>query len=587
VITIIGYRSSLFTFMFYLHTSNKTENLLRQLAEVIRLDSQTDIFSQELFVIQSKGVERMVSQNLADAFGGFANYRYFFPLDFLCYIAEQLGMTIRPDGFLRQTLLWRLYELLEDLDDPVYQPLYMYFQEGQGSLKRFQLACRLANLFDQYQLMRGEMLEAWQQQRLVTDLPGEVWQRALWLRLLKKSPGAEHRAALFTRVIETLKKTHQLSTSLPKRISIIGLHTMPPIFLDYLNNLAKHMDVHLLLLSPCRNYWGDIESRRSDRKRGWAGQDLERSNTGEDHPLLAGLGQQGRDFQNMMLAGADFSLEFSSYEETSEGTAYGKKTVLEKIQADILEGRLSRSKNPAVAENDSSVRIVSCHSKIRELAVLKDHLLQLLYSDETLELRDIIVMAPDIKDYVPLIASEFSGIQHAIADRSVRGKDPVVAAFADFLELLTSRFSISEVLELLQYPHLSSQFGLNEADLETLQYWLIEAGVRWGLGPAQRKQLGVGSFNESSWRSGLDRLLMGYAIDCEEFVDSVLPFSGIEGRAASPLEVFAGSLNCLRMDISIRRGHILRKAGRNFFTGLLISFLVEKVILSWQNSAPS
>jgi exodeoxyribonuclease V gamma subunit len=47
--------------MFYLHLSNRTENLIAQLAEVLSLDEERDPFSPEYFLIQSQGMERMLS----------------------------------------------------------------------------------------------------------------------------------------------------------------------------------------------------------------------------------------------------------------------------------------------------------------------------------------------------------------------------------------------------------------------------------------------------------------------------------------------------------------------------------------------
>ena len=55
--------------MFYLHTSNRTENLLQHLAELIRVQGRQDLFTPELFVVQSQGMERIISQKLAEVFG--------------------------------------------------------------------------------------------------------------------------------------------------------------------------------------------------------------------------------------------------------------------------------------------------------------------------------------------------------------------------------------------------------------------------------------------------------------------------------------------------------------------------------------
>lgn len=520
--------------MLTLHVSNRTENLLHHLALRLRMQKQADVFAPELFLIQSQGMERMVAQSLTDEFRSFCNFQFFLPLDFLTFIAGRLGLAISPDGYRRQILTWRLDELLRDPSGEGYQPLRYYLSGENAELKRFQLARRLANIFDQYQLMRSEMLEKWEQGETVTGHPAEGWQMDLWRRLSLQPQGETHRGELFRQVIDRLKRGDDLATLLPKRISAIGLHTMPPLFLEYLNRLAQHMDVHLLMLSPCRHYWGDVESKRTELKR------LVREAQASDapavphHPLLAALGQQGRDFQNMLLGNVESFLDSDSYDDPLADGDYAGATLLQRIQADLLDDILPEPL-PDPARRDDSVQVVSCHSRLRELQVLKDHLLLLLHRDGSLELREIVVMAPDIQEYAALIPAVFADIQHSIADRSMRRRNSIIAAFLAFLGLFSGRFGWSELLDLLRQPAIFPQFQLAVTDLDTLQQWVIGSGIRWGLSAGQRGEEGLPDYHEGSWRAGLDRLLMGYAIDGDEFVDDVLPFADIEGKGAQPL----------------------------------------------------
>lgn len=522
--------------MFYLHVSNRTENLLRHMAEVMRADKQPDLFAKELFLIQSQGMERMIAQTLADEFRCFCNFKFFLPLDFLGFVAYRLRMGISPDGFQRQILAWRLDGLLRDLSEELYQPLIAYLSGGNSALKRFQLARRLANIFDQYQVMRPDMLSKWERGALATGHPAESWQMDLWRRLLAQPGGEVHRGMLFSQVIERLTSEKSFTELLPKRISVIGLHTIPPIFLNFLNCLSSHMDVQLFLLSPCRNYWGNVESQGTQFKRMVRKpSDHTQPEVEGHHPLLDVLGGQGRDLQNMMLEGASFALEFARYDDPLEGREYADATLLQRLQADLLDGSLPVGQQPSLAAEDDSIQVVSCHSKLREITVLKDHLLHLLHRDAGLELRDIIVMAPDIQEYAPLIPAVFEDIQHSIADRSIRRRNSIIAAFLSFLDLFTGRFGWSELLDLLRQPVVFPQFQLSSSDLDTLQQWVIGAGIRWGLSGRQRSEAGLPGFDETSWQAGLDRLLMGYAIEADEFIDGVLPFADIEGRGAYAL----------------------------------------------------
>jgi exodeoxyribonuclease V gamma subunit len=76
---------------------------------------------------------------------------------------------------------------------------------------------------------------------------------------------------------------------------------------------------------------------------------------------------------------------------------------------------------------------------------------------------------------------------------------------------------------------------LSSPDLETIRVWASQVGIRWGLSGQQRGDDNIAVFEEASWRAGLDRLLMGYAVGVDESVDGVLPYIDIEGRGAAPL----------------------------------------------------
>jgi exodeoxyribonuclease V gamma subunit len=540
--------------MFYLHVSNRTENLLRHLAEVVRVGERRSLFEKEVFLIQSQGMERMISQAMAAEFRSWCNFRYLLPLNFLTDIAGLLGMPVTPDSYDRGVLAWRIEALLHDLESEVYRPLQRYLMGENAGLKRFQLSCRLADIFDQYQIWRSEMLAGWETGKRATDHPSEAWQMALWRQLAAGAEGMPHRGVLLRQVIDRLNVHADLSRILPRRVSVFGLHSMPPLFLSYLQGLAGHCDVHLYLLSPCRHYWGDIENERRHitkrLKRIEQGLEPEEE-AGDRHPLLASLGRQGRDFQEMLLKNVAFELEFNSFADPFEDQA---PTLLHRLQSDLLRDRIEDAGEGEKAA-DGSIAVVSCHSRLRETGVLKDHILRLLHHDPSLELREIIVMAPDIQEYAALIPAVFDDIRHSIADRSLRRSNGALSAFIIFLKIFDGRFGWTEVLDLLKKEVVYPNFDLTIADLDTLQHWVTAAGIRWGLSAGQRHEMGFPDFAENTWSAGLDRLLMGYAIDTDQFVDGILPFTDIEGGQALAL----GGL-CRFMEIFEKAGADFRRS---------------------------
>jgi exodeoxyribonuclease V gamma subunit len=561
--------------MFILHVSNRTENLLEHLRRVVDVAPLSDPFAKETLMIQSRGMERWLAQQLAAHFKVWANYEFLFPEAFFAAIAERIDSRLNAEGFARNRVLWRLESLLRNADADVYRPLHHYLDGNSGAIKRYQLARQLAQLFDQYQILRPDMLAAWQNGRAATDASEEPWQRALWLELLEQI-GARHRGLLWLEAVDKLRAVPEgaLAGQLPERVSLFGLNAMPPLFLHFLQGVARHTQVHLYLLNPAQNYWADLDSKRQAARRqikssaeanavpmgsadNTAGLKNDGANVGansfaperhgsnefdpaveqlalrstalgliEGHPLLAALGQQGREFQQLLLEEAEFALELESYEQD------GAPSNLQQLQNDILANRVGAVK----LRNDGSIAIHACHSRMREVEVLRDQLLHALENDRRLELRDIVVMAPDIQQYAPFVAAVFADIQHAVADRSLRISNALLDAFVGFLRLAQSRFGWQEVLDLLQQPSVYGSFDLSETDLQWLSRWIEDTRIRWGRSAEHKQQLGLPPQPENTWLAGLQRLLMGYATgDDSEFALGILPYKHLEGSAAQAL----------------------------------------------------
>lgn len=504
--------------MFILHSSNKTENLLEHLCAIISNAPLTDPFAKEVFLIQSQGMERWLSQQLAGKLQLFANFEFLFPGKFFSQMARQINQQIQTDIFARELMVWRIESLLRDLDAPVFSVLKQYISGENTDLKRFQLATHLAQIFDQYQMMRPMLLNDWQQRKLHYFSATEKWQQALWLKLSTQI-AEQHRGALWLQAIAKFNDLApgKLSAELPERISIFGLNTLPPLFMEFIQGLARHTDVHFYLLNPAQAFWADmVNSKRAD---------LQAFENG--HPLLASLGQQGREFQQMLLDRA-FELELDSFEDNPKESLSN----LQQLQNDMLSN-LSAAM-PMV--NDRSISIHSCHTRMREVEVLKAQLLHALEADHKLELRDIVVMAPDIQQYAPFISGVFDEIQHAIADRSLRSSNSTFDAFLRFIRLTQSRFGWQQVMDLLSQAEVYRCFGLSETDVELIQHWVAETHIRWGKSAAYKKQLNLPETPENTWQAGLERLLMGYAVGTEDdFFAGILPYSEVEGSSAQAL----------------------------------------------------
>jgi exodeoxyribonuclease V gamma subunit len=160
---------------------------------------------------------------------------------------------------------WKLMTLLpQRLDDEAFTLLRHYLSDDSDKRKLFQLAARVADLYDQYLVYRPEWLMRWEADERVDGLgDAQQWQAPLWKALVEHTAALGqplwHRANLYQRFISTLEAADEPPAGLPSRVFICGISALPPVYLQALQALGKHVDVYVLFTNPCRYYWGDIK----------------------------------------------------------------------------------------------------------------------------------------------------------------------------------------------------------------------------------------------------------------------------------------------------------------------------------------
>jgi len=527
----------------YVHRSNRAEALVDVLTRIVARPAEGP-WSPECIVVQGRGMERWLSMQLADRLGVWANPSFPFPrhlilraLRAVLNIDEAAGACFEPD-----VLLWSVADLLvTHLERREFEPIRNYLAGNQGGLRRIQLAERIAHTFDQYVVYRPHMVLDWESGR------DTHWQAVLWRALVERH-GSSHVAALARRFLQALARPNVALHDFPVRVSLFGISTLPPLYLKMLAALSEHVELHLFLLSPSSEYWAEIRSRREIlrahlRQNATVAELDEALRLEEANPLLASLGRLGRDFQQVIESTADYrELDRDLYLDPGTGT------MLAALQADVLSLRcrgFGSTDTPALPldPGDDSITIHSCHSPMREVEVLHDQLLALFEADPTLEPRNIVVMSPSIDAYAPFIDAVFGGGEHAaripyrIADRAVRATDDVVDAFLALIAALRGRMAASEVLDLLGLEPIRERFGFVAEDLDLVRGWIRDSGIRWGIDAEHRRAADQPALSSNTWRFGLDRLLLGYAMPGEgrRLYQGVLPYDDVEGTTAEVL----------------------------------------------------
>ncbi|MFN2348847.1 MAG: exodeoxyribonuclease V subunit gamma [Thioalkalivibrio sp.] len=588
---------------FMLIQGNRLEDLRELMTDWMQRHPLAPL-ENEVVLVQSNGIGQWLKLALArpPEAGG-------------CGIAAALDVTL-PARFIWQTyghvledlpdicayhkapMGWRLYRLLGDLEalathaeaQQQLQPLYGFLNSDDDVRRRHQLAMRLADLFDQYQVYRGDWLDAWHQGEDILIRPdgshqavpeAQRWQPLLWRALNQEITAGEDpsmgqsRAQVHAQFLERAQALTQRPLSLPRRVIVFGISSLPRQTLQVLEAMGHLSQVMLFAHNPCQHYWGDIIEGRDLFRQAYRRQrhrkvpeDLDPDHMHlHGHPLLAAWGKQGRDYIRLL----DEHDEREAYEEHFDDQnlsidlfeSPGQETLLTQLQDDILELRplaerreLAQGIDPA---QDDSLSFLVAHGPQREVEILHDQLLQTFAqareTGQPLHPRDILVMVPDIDIYAPHIEAVFGRLHRNdprhipfnITDQGQRHRNPVLIGLEALLNLPQSRFSVSQILDLLDIPALRARFGINEADLPRLRQWIEGAHIRWGLDETQRADLGLPTgLVHNTWSFGLERMLLGFASDDTGPWRDIEPYDEVAGLEASlmgPLEQLLESLS--------------------------------------------
>jgi exodeoxyribonuclease V gamma subunit len=519
-----------------LHTSNRLERLADRLAELIANPLRSP-FPPEIVVVQSNGMRRWLEQQIAERQGICSNVQFPFPQKFFHDLFQDAFPQAEATNLFDQDVMtWRIMKDLPRLATrSEFAAVANYVRGERTELRAYELARRIAHVFDQYVVFRPKMILDWDAGE------GKDWQPMLW-RELQRAPG-QHQAALGLQLIDALKHNR---VPVPERVSIFGVSTLPPFYISLIGEISALCPVHLFVMEPTPHWWGDIRSKREKARAKQPelfGIDEEEAG---DNELLGANGKVGRDFLNLIaeLTPVAEREDFVSPAKAESGTA----PVLLEIQNDIFELKSGPAKvKRSIAPTDRSLQIHSCHSAVRELEVLHDHLLDLFQGDSVLKPKDIIVMMPDVSIYAPFIDAVFGvpenpkhKIPYSIADREARAGSGIIDTFFRVLEILSGRFTASEVFAILEAPAMQRCFGIAPAEMEKIRRWVDDCAIRWGIDAQHRARLGFPLFAENSWRQGLDRMLLGCALRPanRQLFEGVLPVDEIEGSDAEILGNF-------------------------------------------------
>jgi len=461
-----------------IYSSNHLENLCLQLSGNIGQQSE-DIFGREIIVTQTAGMTAWLKTNLTRINGVIANIEFLKQDALMGEVYKLLtGENMRNN---RDLLRFRMYGLL---GSPEFSQLFKgvsgYFEESD--LKKIQLSGKIADLFDQYQLYRTEMIEAWENGSLCFEnSEAEKWQKWLWER-----SGIESRATSARKMSEMLKENKSKIKKHFPRISIFGISVFTKFHLEFFRKLSEVTELNIYLCLPTgkSQYQND---------------------------LLVSLGSKASELEELVRVNIG---DFDFIAVTNSGSSS-----LNKLQNQILNNL-----NEPDYIDDGSVQINSCYTPIREAECLYNYLIDLFEKDrkkqEEIKAReaesfvplkpgDILVMTTDINKYAPFIKAVFRNapvkIPFRISGAASTSEDSVVAAIEQILSFTEQDLTSEKVISLLEQKRIKERFSISDCDY--IRAVVRKANIRFG-----RNNRTEDDTVYVSWKYGLEKILLGYAM---------------------------------------------------------------------------
>lgn len=150
--------------MFTVYHSNQIDLLKSLLTALIKQQPLTSPFEQEQILVQSPGMSQWLKMEIAEQDGIAANINFPLPATFIWNMfIEVLPDVPARSAFNKEAMTWKLMQILPSLlERESFISLAHYLEQDEDGSKCYQLAEKIADIFDGYLVYRPDYILAWE-----------------------------------------------------------------------------------------------------------------------------------------------------------------------------------------------------------------------------------------------------------------------------------------------------------------------------------------------------------------------------------------------------------------------------------------
>lgn len=440
--------------------------------------------------------------------------------DWLAYNQNHTGkrqVSLHP--YAMDNLHWRIYKQLGSAVTRAELKVLADYINVQGSpvpLRRWGLAGQLARLFDDYQNYRPDMLLQWEKGEIANLDSALQWQPIIWRDLVTEN-GDTYLQQFIN--MENSLFGEQIAQTF-RRVSIFNVASMPIPYLHFFFCLSEYLPVDLYAFNPSREAWFDDNLSQGQRYFSLIGSEDPSDLLDAPNQLLSRLAKGAQRFLSELLDRTGGQAEAdTAFAEDQNATLLQQVQTLIRNCENVTDERLPHS------DFDHSIEIHICHSLQREVEILHDRLLQWFADNPSYQPRSVQIMVAGLDKYTSYIDAIFNSkqrhaaeyIPYAISERSSLNAGPSGSAFLGILRVHACRYSAARVMEILDTEAVYMAFDLSADDVASLKRLIARSAIRWGVdGAWVTDTIKAPVPDHATWRRGLDRMLLGYALGQKE-----------------------------------------------------------------------
>jgi len=345
-----------------------------------------------------------------------------------------------------------------------------------------------------------------------------------------------------------------ISKELSIRIYIFGFTYIPELYLDFFYRLSDFANLFMYYPRITSEFWEDVQSiatqkylQKKYQKTNFELQDWT-SKMLETNSFFAQFGNLGKRYEKAL---GNYDLNFNdNYIERKQ------KNLLNTFQNDILTlAELDESNPVNIEETIPSICIQEINgSKLEEVKIVYE-VIQSLFEKENIKLSDVLVLAPDINQYLSHIKTIFKR-RKGCNDFKVHDVDflsisNLAKGLENILSLSSSDWTYDEVLAVLDNPLIQSSFEIEERGIEYFKKVLQKSHLRFAYDEEHKNSL-VGYKNETgTWEESFQKIVVAYSTFYHDFEYDSYPqlFANIGQSDLQKIEPFFKVISSLFSDL--------------------------------------